>query len=73
MLPRFSIAVWSYFQLIDFTDKSTVFRSWLLNDAGTDPALAVGALVEFYTTPGECMGVSFNGGMYILFRACLKF
>ena len=31
---RFSIGVWSYFQLIDFTDKSTVFRSWLLNDAG---------------------------------------
>ncbi|CAJ1396116.1 unnamed protein product [Effrenium voratum] len=31
---KFSIAVWSYFQLIDFTDKSTVFRSWLLNDAG---------------------------------------
>ncbi|CAE7183438.1 pikAI, partial [Symbiodinium microadriaticum] len=30
----FSIGVWSYFQLIDFTDKSTVFRSWLLNDAG---------------------------------------
>eukprot|EP00435_Cladocopium_sp_Y103_P027063 s784_g6.t1 len=31
---KYSIAVWSYFQLIDFTDKSTVFRSWLLNDAG---------------------------------------
>ncbi|CAE7249833.1 ppsC, partial [Symbiodinium sp. CCMP2456] len=30
----FSIGVLSYFQLIDFTDKSTVFRSWLLNDAG---------------------------------------
>ncbi|CAE8615450.1 unnamed protein product [Polarella glacialis] len=30
----FSTAVWSYFQLIDFTDRSTVFRSWLLNDAG---------------------------------------
>jgi len=30
----YSIAVWSYFQLIDFTDHSTVFRSWLLNDAG---------------------------------------
>eukprot|EP00931_Biecheleriopsis_adriatica_P047752 TRINITY_DN27548_c0_g2_i1.p1 TRINITY_DN27548_c0_g2~~TRINITY_DN27548_c0_g2_i1.p1 ORF type:complete len:4734 (-),score=1179.49 TRINITY_DN27548_c0_g2_i1:215-14152(-) len=30
----YSIAVWSYFELIDFTDRSTVFRSWLLNDAG---------------------------------------
>jgi len=30
----YSIAVWSYFQLIDFTDRTTVFRSWLLNDAG---------------------------------------
>ena len=31
---QYSIGVWSYFQLIDFTDSSTVFRSWLLNDAG---------------------------------------
>lgn len=30
----FSISVWSYFQLIDFSDRNTIFRSWLLNDAG---------------------------------------
>ncbi|CAK0831545.1 unnamed protein product, partial [Prorocentrum cordatum] len=30
----FSIAVWSHFQLLEYTEHSTVFRSWTLNDAG---------------------------------------
>eukprot|EP00928_Gymnodinium_smaydae_P004000 TRINITY_DN11406_c0_g2_i2.p1 TRINITY_DN11406_c0_g2~~TRINITY_DN11406_c0_g2_i2.p1 ORF type:complete len:2568 (+),score=644.11 TRINITY_DN11406_c0_g2_i2:184-7887(+) len=29
-----SIGVWSHFQLRDYTDHSTVFEAWLLNDAG---------------------------------------
>eukprot|EP00931_Biecheleriopsis_adriatica_P048348 TRINITY_DN27935_c0_g1_i1.p1 TRINITY_DN27935_c0_g1~~TRINITY_DN27935_c0_g1_i1.p1 ORF type:complete len:5156 (-),score=1260.04 TRINITY_DN27935_c0_g1_i1:82-15549(-) len=30
----FSIGVWSHFQLLDWTEHSTVFRSWLMNEAG---------------------------------------
>jgi len=30
----FSTAVWSHFELLDWTEKSSVFRCWLMNDAG---------------------------------------
>ncbi|CAE8623413.1 unnamed protein product [Polarella glacialis] len=30
----FSIGVWNYFQLLDWTEHSTLFKSWLINDAG---------------------------------------
>jgi hypothetical protein len=30
----FNISTWSYFELIDYSDRNTIFRSWLLNDAG---------------------------------------
>eukprot|EP00435_Cladocopium_sp_Y103_P074523 s357_g49.t1 len=31
---QYSIGVWSHFQLLDWTEHSTVFRSWMMNDAG---------------------------------------
>lgn len=31
---RYSIGVWSHFELLDWTEHSTAFRCWLLNDAG---------------------------------------
>ncbi|CAK9102638.1 unnamed protein product [Durusdinium trenchii] len=30
----YSIGIWSHFQLLDWTPHSTVFRSWMVNDAG---------------------------------------
>eukprot|EP00434_Breviolum_minutum_P030487 symbB.v1.2.026959.t1/scaffold2733.1/size72009/2 len=30
----YSIGVWSHFQLLDWTEHSTVFRSWMINEAG---------------------------------------
>ncbi|CAE7332836.1 eryA [Symbiodinium pilosum] len=30
----YSIGVWSHYQLLDWTEHSTAFRCWLLNDAG---------------------------------------